>query len=183
MNQTMSTHRDAGVRLSTTSYVVLGLIALRGPSTPYDLKRAVGHSVGYFWPFPHAQLYAEPKRLAEAGLLQMEQETDSRRRQIYSLTPAGHKALRAWLKEPVGEPFQVRNVAELKLFFGELADEEDLRALAEEQVALHRERLAEFRRMGDRFATDADRAGRMVPLALGVRLEEAALEFWEEQLD
>ncbi|GAA3682159.1 hypothetical protein [Yimella lutea] len=112
----------------------------------------------------------------------MEQETDSRRRQIYSLTPAGRMALRAWLKEAVGEPFQVRNVAELKLFCGELADEEDLRVLAEEHVTLHRERLAEFQRTSDRFAADADRAGRMVPLAMGVRLEEAALEFWEEQL-
>ena len=50
-------------RLSITSYVVLGMIGLRGPSTPYDLKRGIGHSVGYFWPFPHAQLYAEPERL------------------------------------------------------------------------------------------------------------------------
>ena len=176
----MSTSPD--LRLSTTSYVVLGLIALRGPSTPYDLKRAVGHSVGYFWPFPHAQLYAEPKRLTAAGLLRVEQETGSRRRQIYSLTAAGRRALRGWLKEPAGEPFQVRNVAELKLFFGELADPADLQQLAREQVALHRERLAEFRQMGDRFAADVDRAGRMVPLSLGVRLEEAALEFWEEQL-
>ena len=57
------------MRLSTTSYLVLGMIALRGPSTPYDLKRAVSRSVGYFWHFPHAQLYSEPDRLADAGLL------------------------------------------------------------------------------------------------------------------
>mgnify|MGYP001027913657 CR=1 FL=1 len=53
-------------RLSITSYVVLGLIAMRGPSTSYDLKRAINHSVGFFWPFPHAQLYSEPKRLSQA---------------------------------------------------------------------------------------------------------------------
>jgi len=50
---------------------------LRGPSTPYDLKRFVQLSVGNFWPFPHTQLYAEPARLAEAGLLE---ETGRRRR-------------------------------------------------------------------------------------------------------
>ena len=66
MVRTMST-----ARLTTTSYVVLGMIAMRGPSTSYDLKRAVGHSVGYFWPFPHAQLYSEPKRLVELGLLEV----------------------------------------------------------------------------------------------------------------
>lgn len=59
-------------RLTVTSFLVLGLIALRGPSTSYDLKRASGHSIGYFWPFPHAQLYSEPRKLADAGLLTVE---------------------------------------------------------------------------------------------------------------
>ena len=53
----------AAIRLSPTSYLVLGLIGLRGASTPYDLKRAVSRSVSYFWPFPHSQLYGEPERL------------------------------------------------------------------------------------------------------------------------
>ena len=51
-------------RLSPTSYVVLGLVSLRGPSTPYELKNAVEKSVAYFWTFPHSQLYREPERLA-----------------------------------------------------------------------------------------------------------------------
>ncbi len=41
-------------QLTTTSYVVLGMVAMRGRARSYDLKRAVNHSVGYFWPFPHA---------------------------------------------------------------------------------------------------------------------------------
>ena len=108
-------------RLTTTSYVVLGMIAMRGPTTSYDLKRAVNHSVGYFWPFPHAQLYSEPKRLEELGLLDLEVESEGRRRQTYTITDAGRDALRAWLAEPTTEQLQVRDVAELKLFFGEFA--------------------------------------------------------------
>jgi PadR family transcriptional regulator AphA len=170
----------AAVRLSATSYVVLGLIGLRGPSTPYDLKRAVGRTVGYFWPFPHAQLYSEPDRLSEAGLLEMEQEEDGRRRKSYSLTVAGRSALREWLAEPVGEPFQIRNLAELKLFFAELGDAEDVPRLAREQVALHRERMDEFNRLAERYDNAApDLAGRLVGLQLGRELEEAALRFWE----
>ena len=110
------------VRVSTTSFVVLGLIALRGPSTSYELKRAVEHSVGFFWPFPHAQLYDEPARLAAGGLLSVSQEKAGRRRKTYAITAAGRRELRAWLREPVTEAFQLRNIAELKLFFGELAD-------------------------------------------------------------
>ena len=90
-------------RLSATSYVVLGMIALRGPSTPYDLKRAVARSVGYFWHFPHAQLYSEPDRLAEAGLLDLAVEHRGRRRKTYSITDGGLAALRAWLAAPTDE--------------------------------------------------------------------------------
>ena len=76
-------------RLSITSYVVLGMIGLRGPSTPYDLKRGIGRSVGYFWPFPHAQLYAEPERLERMNLLAVESEDGGRRRKVYTLTGDG----------------------------------------------------------------------------------------------
>jgi DNA-binding PadR family transcriptional regulator len=77
--------------LTVTSYLVLGMIKLRGPSTSYELKRAVGRSVGYFWPFPHAQLYREPVHLVEAGLLEEQQESEGRRRRIYTITPTGGK--------------------------------------------------------------------------------------------
>lgn len=167
------------VRLSVTSYVVLGMIALRGPSTSYDLKRAVGHSVGYFWPFPHAQLYSEPKRLADLGLLELAAEDDGRRRQTYSLTPAGRDALRAWLAEPTTEQMQVRDVAELKLFFAEVGTEDDLLALAREQVKQHQDRIATYEQMQARFADRPEVAQRLVPLRLGLELERAALRFWE----
>ena len=82
-------------RLSPTSYVVLGMIALRGPSTSYDLKRAVGRSIGYFWHFPHAQLYSEPERLVELGLLDAETEAEGRRRRDVLVSPRpGAKELR-----------------------------------------------------------------------------------------
>lgn len=170
-------------RLSTTSFVVLGLIGLRGPSTPYDLKRAVEHSVGYFWPFPHAQLYDEPARLAAAGLLSVSSEETGRRRKTYSMTGDGMAELRSWLGEPAGETFQLRNVAELKLFFGELASEEDLKELAREQIAVHERRLTELADVSDRFEGRTDLTARLVPLQLGQRLEQAALDFWRERLE
>ena len=74
------------LRLGPTSYLVLGIVAMRGPSTPYDLKRFVQLSVGNFWPFPHTQLYAEPARLAEAGLLEETREETGRRRRHYTIT-------------------------------------------------------------------------------------------------
>ncbi len=168
------------VRLTTTSYVVLGMIALRGPSTSYELKRAVGHSVGYFWPFPHAQLYSEPKRLLEHGLLEVRTEADGRRRQTYTLTAAGMDALRRWLAEPTEEPLRVRDVGELKLFFGELAPPESILSLAREQIDQHRARIATYEDMEARFGDREEIAQRMVPLRLGLAMEYAALQFWQD---
>lgn len=168
------------MRLTPTSYVVLGTIALRGPSTPYDLKRAVSHSIGYFWPFPHAQLYSEPKRLAAAGLLTVAREDGGRRRQVYHLADAGLAALRAWLAEPTDEQMQVRDIAEMKLFFSELARPEDLRSLAVQQVKQHRERISVYEAMMERFGPRPELAPRLISLRLGLRIEYAALEFWTE---
>lgn len=167
-------------RLSITSYVVLGLIAMRGPSTSYDLKRAINHSVGFFWPFPHAQLYSEPKRLSQAGLLDVSAETTGRRRQTFSITDKGMKALRQWLAEPTAEQMQIRDIAELKLFFAELATEEDVLALAREQELQHRHRIEVYESMQSRFLGRDDLAVRMVPLRLGLAMEHAALQFWSD---
>lgn len=166
------------VRLSTTSYVVLGMIALRGPSTSYDLKRAIGRSVGYFWNFPHAQLYSEPKRLEEAGLLELDEEDSGRRRKTFSITEAGRKALRGWMAEPVDEHFELRDVAEIKLFFSELAGPDDVAQLAKGQVEQHERRIAEYEEMQRRFGHIEEVAGRMITLELGLGMEYAALEFW-----
>lgn len=167
------------LKLTPTSYVVLGVVSMRGPSTSYDLKQAVNRSVGYFWPFPHAQLYSEPKRLVDLGLLEVHQEEGGRRRQLYSATPAGLAALRSWLGEPTTEQMQVRDVAELKLFFAEFAQAEDVLRLAQEQVEQHRERIAVYEGIQERYRGREDVADRMVPLGLGLAMERAALEFWE----
>jgi PadR family transcriptional regulator, regulatory protein AphA len=167
-----------GGRLSTTSYVVLGMIGLRGPSTPYDLKRGIGHSVGYFWPFPHAQLYAEPERLETMGLLALQSEETGRRRKVYSLTDAGRRALREWLASPTDEHFQMRDIAELKLFFSELGDPGNVARLAREQIRQHEERIAVYEQMQDRFGGVPAVAPRMVTLRLGLEMEHAALRFW-----
>lgn len=166
------------VRLSTTSYVVLGLIALRGPSTPYDLKRAIGRSIGYFWNFPHAQLYSEPDRLAEAGYLDLFVEDAGRRRKTYSITDAGMTALRAWLSEPVNAHFELRDIGEIKLFFNELAAPDDVARLAKDQIAQHERRIGEYEQIEHQYGDVPGVSTRMVTLELGLVLERAALDFW-----
>src|ERR1700759_1972983 len=123
-NTNSDAHSD--VKLTPVSCLVLGLIGLRGPSSPYDLKRAISRSVSYFWPFPHSQLYDEPERLVEAGLLSRKAETSGRRRKLYKLTRKGKQALGNWLTTPPDDIFEMRDMAVLQLFFSEFMSKDDL---------------------------------------------------------
>src|SRR4029450_625609 len=102
--------------LTPVSYVVLGLIARDGPSTPYALKAAVGRGIAHFWQFPHSQIYAETERLAGLGLLAEEREHTGRRRRSYRITPEGRAALSAWLAEPAAEAPPLRSPGLLQVF-------------------------------------------------------------------
>lgn len=170
----------SNIKLGPTAYVMLGMLALRGPSTPYQLERAVGRSVGHFWRFPRSQFYDEPARLAEAGLLEEEREDGGRRRRTYTITEAGRAELGEWLSGPAERPFEIRDVAQLKLFFGELGGRDHIVALAREQVRLNRERLSAFEAIGERVADRPDIPARVAPLELGLRITRATIAFWEE---
>src|SRR3954468_17904850 len=138
------------IRLSGTSYAVLGLIDAWGPCTPYDLKQAIETTVENFWPVPHTTFYAEPDRLAKAGLLAVEQEEGGRRKKLYSITPSGkegleggggeppaappgREALEAWVPEPTAAPPQLRDELVLKIFLGAAPE-----PLAAERIEFHR---------------------------------------------
>ena len=168
------------LRLSPVSYLVLGLIGLRGASTPYQLKRAASRTINYFWPFPHSQLYGEPERLAAAGLLSEEREEAGRRRKLYSLTPLGKQALEDWLATPPGAIFEMRDMAVLQLFFGEFTSEETIVRLAEDQVRLYRERLAVYQTIADQYHAAPMSQRRMAPLDLGIRMAQACIGFWSD---
>src|SRR3954467_13094724 len=168
------------LRLGPVSYLVLGITALRGPSTPYDLKRFVQLSIGHFWPFPHTQLYAEPERLAQAGLLAETREEGGRRRRDYSITDADREHLGEWLEEPVTSPTEIRDLGVLKLFFSELTGIDEIVALAQEQAAAHRAKLEVYDGIMERFAERPELATRLLSVELGTRLAHAAASFWDE---
>lgn len=167
-------------RLGPVSYAVLGLIGLRGPSTPYDLKKAAGRSLAYFWPFPHTQLYSEPARLHELGLLHVDGEKDGRRRKTYSLTTAGSTVLRTWLGTPPEDVFEMRDMAVLQLFFSEYATTEELVTLARVQVRQYEARLRTYASIFEANESRGRSRRRMAPLDLGVRMAETLRDFWEE---
>jgi DNA-binding PadR family transcriptional regulator len=167
-------------RLGHVSFLVLGVVAVRGPSTPYDLKRFVERTVGHFWPFPHTQLYTEPERLAAAGLLEETREEGGRRRRHYAITAEGRERLQAWLAEPATVPTEYRDVGLLKLFFADLSTPQDVEALARTQAAAQREVLALYESIIERFGDRPEYAARLRSVQLGLRFTRAAIDFWDE---
>jgi DNA-binding PadR family transcriptional regulator len=161
------------------SYLVLGLVRMVGPATPYDLKRHVQTSIGQFWPFPHTQLYSEPERLAGLGLLEEEREDGGRRRRHYTLTEAGARQLKEWLAVPADAATEYRDLALLQAFFGEYAAPEDRLALARAQIAAHHARIDLLEAARRRFGPRPELALRMRTADLGVRYARVAAEFWE----
>src|ERR1700730_9896658 len=102
------TNGDDAARLTATSFAVLTLIDVVGPSTPYDLKQALESSIANFWMVPHTTFYAEPTRLANGGFLSEDQEAGGRRRKVYSLTDEGRAALELWRSSAELTPPQLR---------------------------------------------------------------------------
>jgi DNA-binding PadR family transcriptional regulator len=159
-------------RLTTTSYVVLGLVESCQPATPYDLKQAAQVSVFHFWSVPHTQIYTESRRLAELGLLSERQEAGGRRRRVYRLMAAGQKALDAWRAEPPEGLYELRDPGLVKLFFGA-----DPNALAAGQLDAHRERLRLYEGMMEAGGQLPE--GMRLALEAGIGHERDFLRFWE----
>lgn len=165
-------------RLDDTAFAVLGLIALRGPSTAYEVKRALGRIADEFWPVPHVTPYRVTAELERVGMLSAEQEQSGRRRRVYSLTDEGRSALSGWVAEPTGETMRVRDPGQLHLLFAELADPAAIAELARAQMSDYETRLALLDATEMRLAGDPGRAQRLAPLKLGRAVYGAALSFW-----
>jgi PadR family transcriptional regulator AphA len=166
------------VNLTPTSVIVLGLLEfLGGEGTPYDLKQAVGITVGHFWTFQHAQLYTETERLANAGLLTEHREEGGRRRKHYRVTAAGRKALDEWRKEPATDVPELRDLGILKLFMGA-----EPTALAAAQIAAHEAKLQTYYEIR-KLDTGEDPRGPWIALDAGIQYEKHMIRYWKQLAD
>jgi PadR family transcriptional regulator AphA len=112
-------------RLTPTSFAILALLNI-GPWSTYELTKLFGRSVQYVMPRTEANRYLEAKRLVEAGLATSEESRVGRRRRtVYSITPAGRRALAGWLDEPA-RPTRLESEGLLKILFANMATQQTL---------------------------------------------------------
>ena len=110
--------------LTPFSYVVLALVGERGAG-PHDLVQMMRRGVVH-WTAAESHYYSEPKRLAKLGYLTSRKVPgQTRERTLYTLTPSGREALRAWLTVPTGLP-RIQNEAVVKLLGGNHAESDEV---------------------------------------------------------
>ena len=104
--------------LNTTSFAMLGMLAIR-PWSTYELAKHMERSLRPLWPRARSHLFNEPKKLVAHGLAVASDQTVGRRpRTVYSITPKGRRALRKWLGAP-GEGPVIEFEQLLKVFFAD----------------------------------------------------------------
>ena len=139
--------------LTTTSYAVLSVLSLRDHST-YDLIRQMHMSMHYMWPRAESNVYAEPRRLVEAGLATAREEWNGqRRRTVYSITDAGRAALAEWIASPSARP-RYECEALVKVMFAENGTREDLLGSIRHLREDAEDAVRHFRAMADRYAAN-----------------------------
>jgi DNA-binding PadR family transcriptional regulator len=111
-------------RLTSFSYAILVLVGRQGAG-PHDLRRMADQGRVY-WHAAPSQWYAEPKRLAEQGLLEAEKRPgQTRERTHYTLTDAGRRALAEWVKTPATLP-RIQNEPVVRLLAADLVASSDV---------------------------------------------------------
>jgi PadR family transcriptional regulator AphA len=152
------------MELGKTSYVILGMLKL-GRRTGYEIKSLVDVSTRFFWAASYGQIYPELARLEDLGLVRGEDDrTNGRRRRAYELTPAGERALRAWLTSEDPLHIELRHEGALKFFFSDALS-------PEEQIALVRHTRATHERIADQLRAIQPDTGEDKPPAPLLTLE------------
>jgi PadR family transcriptional regulator, regulatory protein AphA len=139
--------------LTTTSYAVLGLLAIK-PWSSYELTQQMDRSLGRVWPRAASKLYEEPKKLVAHGLARSSAERNGRRaRTVYAITAEGRDALRDWLAEP-GEGPALEFEQLLKVFFADNGTKTDALATLAAAQDWARARCRESLAIGEQYAQE-----------------------------
>ena len=165
--------------LTTTSYAILGLLAIK-PWTTYELAQQMDRSLKHYLPRAASRIYEEPKRLTALGLADATPERVGKRpRTVYSITAEGRETLAAWLAEPGGGPV-VEFEAMLKVFFADAGSLDQLATTIDAIESGTVERIQDLVGVAE-SAEDSGFPERRHISALAIRLQylqEAAVLTW-----
>lgn len=99
---------------------ILGFLSYRTMSG-YNLAKAFGSSLEFFWHAQNSHVYLELKKLEQKGYISGEVVIQSERpnKRLYTITDEGRKAFLDWLAQGAGEEAtQFKSTFLMKVFFG-----------------------------------------------------------------
>ena len=133
-----------GLDLNPSEWAVLGVVAER-PTHGFALAQVLGRDgpIGRVWTVPRPVVYQVIKKLETLKLIagrKTEPGDRGPQRTVYGVTPAGRKALKEWMAEPVEHVRDVRSLLMLKLALLDRAGT-DPTELASAQAARAKEQL------------------------------------------
>ncbi|MGW7545962.1 PadR family transcriptional regulator [Streptomyces sp. NPDC054770] len=161
---------------------------LEGEASGYDLAKGFDATVANFWTATPQQLYRELERMAAEGLVTarvVEQERRPNKR-LFSLTPAGRDAVRAYTAEPPARPSVVRDELLVKVQCADAGDLDAVRAFVAERMEWATAKLARYERIRQRllagrseeaYFAEAERIGPYLTLLRGMSFERENLRW------
>lgn len=157
------------------------------PMSGYDLAKAFDASIGFFWTADHQQIYRELSRLKERGHVDVQEvvQTGRPNKLIYTITPSGLAALKSWSGRP-SAPAPIKDDLLVRLYALDHVDIDALRIQLAQRLDLHSDRLHRFQTILQRHFSGAARSlsltGRLLGLRMGLRYEQACVEWCQEAL-
>ena len=142
--------------LSELEVALLGLLSIR-PMTGYEILRHHARALEPWWETPRTQIYPKLRELQKRGLIEHEyvvQESKPNKR-LYSIGPAGSRALANWLGSTIGVP-EMRHHMMMRLFLGNLLPAEEVGRLLTEYRDRMAGRAESFRQARERFSRSLD---------------------------
>ncbi|NOT39191.1 MAG: PadR family transcriptional regulator [Alphaproteobacteria bacterium] len=120
------------MRERNTGHVILGILAVGGDLSGYEIRQWVAQAIGFFWSESFGQIYPELQRLTKARLIKaLPGEGKGREIKRYRIAAAGRAELERWLAR-APRPERPRNELLLKIFFGPVAGAPGVRAFVDE---------------------------------------------------
>ena len=176
-----TSERQRIVQLTATEGAVLGLLAIEGERTGYDLLKLARRSVAHVWAPAKSQLYAVLPRLERDGLARSRAGGRDRGpdRRLYRITKGGDRALKAWLETV--EPGD-RDGFYLKSFLGSLMSPEALIGHYRQFRADTLEQLAVYQQLEPTNSRRGHDYFHYFLLKLGIEQAELALRWADEVL-
>lgn len=112
------------MREKSTGHVILGILAVAGDQSGYEIRQWITQAIGFFWSESFGQIYPELGRLSKAKLIKpLPAEGRGREVKRYRITAQGRAELKRWLQLPP-QAERPRNELSLKLFFGSVTGAE-----------------------------------------------------------